>query len=338
MHRNIRVISFVGVAIALLVGTGMYLGVDFSSATARSHRPLQEKVVSISTLDQRPRIVFRNTEVGAAYGLVSVVGLTDAGGPRAFTDVACDRVYARADTTLCLRTKRRTTTEFEAEQLDLSWRITRSWALSGTPSRARVSPDGTLLASTVFVAAHSYRQVGFTTATDIRTSKGHDFGNLESFALTVDGHRTRPADRNIWGVTFAADDNTFYATAAIGGKTYLMRGDLRARTLTSIRTGAECPSLSPDGSHVAYKKNFGVTTPHWSIAVLNLADGTEQVLTSEQRSVDDQVEWLDDSTLLYGLPRPKEAGVSDVWSIGTTGKAKPRVFIAHTWSPSVVRS
>ena len=87
-----------------------------------------------------------------------------------------------------------------------------------------------------------------------------------------------------------------------------MRGDLAARTLTAIHETAECPSLSPDGTKVAYKKNISTgATPYWSIAVLDLASGIETVLP-EKRNVDDQVEWLDDATLLYGLPRIRGRG------------------------------
>jgi hypothetical protein len=53
--------------------------------------------------------------------------------------------------------------------------------------------------------------------------------------------------------------------------------------------------------------------------------------------VDDQVEWLDNATLLYGLLRSGEAGGSDVWSIGVDGSVSPALYIEHAWSPSVVR-
>ncbi len=60
-------------------------------------------------------------------------------------------------------------------------------------------------------------------------------------------------------------------------------------------------------------------------------------MLGETRSVDDQVEWLDDATLLYGLPRAAETGASDVWAIGITAGDTPRRVIENAWSPSVVR-
>ena len=62
-----------------------------------------------------------------------------------------------------------------------------------------------------------------------------------------------------------------------------------------------------------------------------------ETVLDEKRSVDDQVEWLDDATLLYGLPRADAPGDSDVWAVSVDAPAAPRVFIEHAWSPSVVR-
>jgi hypothetical protein len=338
MTTNARVLAFVIAAAVLMIGASVYVVATFNRASARSDTPPSVAVTQVAALDGRPRVVFRNTEVGNKYGLVSIVSLADPGGARAFTDVACDRVYATDDEAMCLKTKRGIATTFEALQLDADWNAVKSWALPGIPSRTRLSADGRLLATTSFVTGHSYMQVGFSTETRIREVGGRDHGNLEKFALVIDGRTVDPMDRNIWGVTFGSDDDVFYATAATGGKTYLVRGSLGSRTLTAIREGAECPSLSPHGSKVAYKHNTGGSTPHWQIAVLDLATGREVVLSGERRSVDDQVEWLDDDTLLYGLARTDEAGVSDIWQIKTNSGARPSLFIEQAWSPSVVRS
>ena len=153
----------------------------------------------------------------------------------------------------------------------------------------------------------------------------------------MDGKPVLGADRNFWGVTFVPDDTTFYATAASGGRTWLVKGDLATRSLVAVRDNAECPSLSPDGSRVAFKtRPEGTADGFWAIAVLDLATGVQAVLP-ETRSVDDQVEWLDDSTLLYGLPRQGTPGDSDVWSISASGQQPAVLAIEHAWSPAVVR-
>ena len=108
-----------------------------------------------------------------------------------------------------------------------------------------------------------------------RGEGGGGTGNLEDFALMVNGTRITAADRNIWGVTFApGDSDTFYATAASSGRIWLVKGSISARTLTAIHDGVECPSLSPDGTRIAYKKNTGGTlTPHWRVAFLDWPPG-----------------------------------------------------------------
>jgi len=337
MSRRYRGAVFIAAAAALLAGAGIYAGIDPGLAQERSGAPSGLAITSVAKIEGQPHVVFRHTELGSKYGLVSMVSLADPGGPRALTTAACDRVYATADRATCLKTKRGVATKFQAQQLGADWKTEETWALAGSPSRTRLSTDGKLIATTSFVRGHSYMRVGLSTATEIRRVGGRDYGNLEKFTLVIEGKTVNPSDRNIWGVTFGADDNTFYATAATGGEHYLVRGDLAARKLTSVRRAAECPSLSPDGSRVAYKKDLGGSSPHWVIAVLDLSTGRETTLNGESRSVDDQVEWLDDNTILYGLPRTGEAGVSDVWAIKTDQVAKPKVFIKQAWSPSVVR-
>ena len=89
---------------------------------------------------------------------------------------------------------------------------------------------------------------------------------------------------------------------------------------------------------MAYKKDVGKDgQTHWTIAVLDLATGEEVLLDGEEANVDDQVQWLDDDTVLYGLPRTAEPGVTDVWQLDATAGAKPEVFLEQAWSPAIIR-
>jgi len=290
-------------------------------------------------LPRGPHVVFRNTAPGQGYGMMSSVSLDDAAGPRRVSDQPCDRVDATADLVSCLQTVRGVPTTFRATVLTAGGSPVTTWPLSGVPSRTRVSDDG-LVASTAFVTGHSYATDSFSTETTVHGADGRDYGNIEDFDMLIDGRPLRAVDRNVWGVTFAGGDR-FYATVASGDRTWLVEGDLAARTLTSVQAGAECPSVSPDGRRVAYKVVRGgtgtVSTPvHWDIAVLDLASGEETVIGLD-RGIDDQLEWLDDEHLLYGLPRLGAPGDADVYRIAAAADAEPEVFIEHAWSPSVVR-
>ncbi|MFT4165233.1 MAG: hypothetical protein QM650_08320 [Microlunatus sp.] len=284
-----------------------------------------------------PRVVFRNSTLGPDYGRLAGVALDDAGGPRAIFDISCERAYATAGAGVCVTAKRGVVQTYGVSMLGPQLQQVSSTELVGLPSRARMSKDGTLVATTTFVTGHSYAQASFSTETLIRRA-GKSLGNLETWDIEVDGRPLTAVDRNFWGVTFAEDDDTFYVTGASGGTTWLMRGSLKAKKLTALRTDAECPSLSPDGTKVAYKKRLGNKTPGiWRIAVLDLASGKE-TLTSDIRSVDDQVEWLDDNTLLYGMPRTgADATVSDVWQVPADGSGEASVYIEQGSSPAVVR-
>ncbi len=285
-----------------------------------------------------PHVVFRDSELGANYGRLAAVPLTDPEGPRALFPLTCERSYAVASAAVCITAKRGVVQTFGISMLDADLQTRSTGTLVGLPSRARMSRDGSLVATTTFVTGHSYAQGSFATETIIRRN-GTSVGNLEKWDVQVDGRRLKAVDLNLWGVTFAADGDTVFVTAAWGGTTRLMKGSISARTLTSIQRDAECPSLSPDGSKVAYKKRLGSSKPGvWRIAVLDLAT-MQETLTADTRSVDDQVEWLDDTHLLYALPRPgSEATVTDIWQVAADGSGEARVFIERGSSPAVVRS
>jgi hypothetical protein len=333
--RRSRLGLLAAVVAVVIVLVGTYVTKAAVDATDKRSVARIEKPRATVDADQ-PRVVFRNTDQGSSNGLVAVVPLNGLSGKRTILGPSCDRVYATRAETVCLHTRRGVVTRFEGRVFDAAGRELKKWSLAGIPSRTRLSQDGTLVADTTFVTGHSYMQVGFSTATYVRRVDGSDYGNLERFSLDVDGRRINAQDRNIWGVTFASDGRYFYATAASRGRTWLVRGDLVEHSLVAVRRNAECPSLSPDGHKVAYKKRVPEGSAHWALAVLDLRSGQETVL-GERRSVDDQVEWLDDAHLLYGLARSGQPGSSDVWEISTASHKAPRRVISDASSPSVVR-
>ena len=65
----------------------------------------------------------------------------------------------------------------------------------------------------------------------------------------------------------------------------------------------------------------------------------ERRIDAESRSVDDQVEWLDDAHLLYARrdEGPPTTLRPDVWEVGVDDGTKPRRFLKGAMSPCVVR-
>ncbi|MCU7726419.1 hypothetical protein ODJ79_22035 [Actinoplanes sp. KI2] len=334
-----RLLALVVIVVAALVGSFVFVQhARNRQEKAAEAPPVNPVSADLAAVEAVPHIVFRNTTQGQGYGRVAVVPITAPAGPRALTPATCDRVYATAKESICLYAKTGIVTSYHATLLGQDWSPIRELPLSGIPSRTRLSRDSTLSATTTFVYGHSYASPGqFSTATLINRTDGSHTDNVEKFTLLVDGKEITASDRNVWGVTFTPDDDHFFATAASGGKTWLVSGSIAERKLVALRQDAECPSLSPDGTKVAFKTRDGQPPGNWRVAVYDLKTHTA-VKLAETRSVDDQVEWLDDKQIMYGLPRGGEgASATDVWLTNADGSGKPKMFIADAWSPAVVR-
>ncbi|WP_372347283.1 TolB family protein [Streptomyces sp. KL116D] len=281
-------------------------------------------------------LVFRNMAWGPHRDELTTTRAAHPSGPRTATatGLKCLRFHARSGTGICLQAVHGALSDtYRATVLDSALHEKEHYAVPGIPSRARVSPSGRYAAWTAFVGGDSYAGTNFSTrAAILDTATGVLTPSLEAYAIVKDGHRYRAPDVNFWGVTFAADDRHFYATLATHGKTYLVRGDLRTRTVTTLHTNVECPSLSPDGTRIAYKKRvpgLPADAP-WRLYVLDLATLHETPL-AETRSVDDQAEWSDDRHVTYALPGDYGA---DLYTVAADGTGSAREILTAAVSPA----
>ncbi len=330
-----RLIIFLAIVLLCVVGVGAYFyhikTRTASSATART--PFVSSAAS--------RIYFRYTGVDENYGKLAFVSLTNLNAPQFVNGLSCEVVYFANGSGICLQADRGMFTTYAATLFDSKFATRATFPLHGGPSRARVSPDGKIAAFTVFLSGHGYASLDFSTETLlVDTTTGKVIISLEKdLKVTRDGKPFQAKDFNFWGVTFTSDSKHFYCTLSSAGAHHLIKGDIAARTAVVVHDNVECPSLSPDGTRVAYKKRFIIDRRLiWQLYVLDLATQRETPL-AEKRSLDDQIEWLDNDHVLYTVSDNPggSSGTTNVWKADAAGTGTPAMFLPKAYSPSVVR-
>jgi len=318
--RNGKILA--GIVVLCVLGAGAYIAYAAlgPSSTTTDARPEAKAVLAGSDVMVRA-VDPKNPQLnGRVYEV-------EDGEVHHDGDLACERVYYAAGHGICMAIAP-SGVDYEAKIFGPKMETEHTIRLTGLPSRARVSRDGRYGAMTVFVAGDSY--LGNSTAFSTRTyvvdmASGHTAGQLEQFKVTKDGQPFDAIDFNFWGITFdPADSDRFYATLGTGGHHYLVEGSISGQEMKVLRDGVECPSLSPDGKQVAYKSRIGDET-RWRLRVLDLAT-LEDHAVAEERSIDDQVEWLDDDTLAYSDEK-------NVYTVPADGSGEPELLVADASSP-----
>jgi dipeptidyl aminopeptidase/acylaminoacyl peptidase len=289
----------------------------------------------IDAVPDGPVVLFRDASPGDLYGRVAVVSLPIGDQPRKTSPIACERVHYAAGWGVCMVTdEARIPVSYSAFTFNRSFEKQPSVALTGPPIRARVSPDGRRAALTVFERGHSYADEEFSTRTTVvDTASGRQVADLEDFAVEKDGRPLKSVDFNFWGVTFTRDGDTFYATLKTKGEKYLVKGSVDARKVSVVHANVECPSLSPNGSLIVFKKPLE-TEIGWRLHVLDLATGAERPLNQTRKSVDDQVDWFDDEHVVYHDSASEGTGI---WVLSIDGVTPPRLLLTNGYSPAVQR-
>ena len=305
-----------------LAGTALLVAAAVAYTVASRHDTAEAGPAAQLTLAPG-QLFFRDT----ASGRVGAVPLADPGAKPQLSGLKCDRFAVAAQTAVCLAVQPGTLPAVtDVLVLDGRLGVRHTETLPGTPSRARVSPDGKRVYWTLFVTGDSYAQTGFSTRAGLyEVDTGRLVKTIEELPVFVGGKRYFAADVNFWGITFAPDGNRFYATLGSKGTTYLVEADYGRYRGKALRENVECPSLSPDNRRIAYKQKVGNGV--WRLSVLDLASLAETEL-AETRSVDDQALWQDDHTVLYGLENA-------VWAVPADGSGAPRQLVGGAASPAV---
>ncbi|HEX5711817.1 MAG TPA: hypothetical protein VFX85_00720 [Solirubrobacterales bacterium] len=318
--RSAKILAVVGV-LCLLGGVG-YVAVAAlgPSETTTDARPEAREV--LANTDLMVRAV--DPDNPRLNGRVFTVDDGRVGAPS--DDLSCERVYYAAGEGICMGVAA-SGVDYKATIFDSEMQPKHELSLTGLPSRARVSGDGRYGAMTVFVSGDSYlsNPSAFSTRTYIVDMQSGDvLGQLEQFSVEKDGESFDAVDFNFWGITFAKDPNRFYATLGTDDEHYLVEGDVRKRSMRVLRDGVECPSLSPDNTQIAYKSRIG-DSDHWRLRVLDVAT-LEDHPVAESKSIDDQVEWLDNENLAY-------SDEVNVYTVPADGSGEAKLLVKDATSP-----
>src|SRR6266511_813926 len=252
------------------------------------------------------QIFFRYNGVDGNYGRLAVAPYGRLDQPRFIETLFCEVAHVAGGRGICLAANRGLFTTYAAKLFDAkTFKVIAEFPLKGVPSRCRMSSDGKLAALTMFISRD-----------------GQTFSNK---------------DFNFWGVTFTPDTRHFYATLSTNWQHFLIKGDIAKHSASVIHDNVECPSLSPDASRVAYKKRLTVDgRVFWQLHILDMKTNQETPL-AEKRSVDDQLEWLDNGHVLYSLPETENgsSASTDIWLAAIDGASAPRLFLKKAYSPSM---
>lgn len=276
-----------------------------------------------------------------AFGRISVASIDNPDAPLITASAECERAYFSADIGLCLTLSRETAgPRGYGLILDRRFQELGRFPLAGLPIRARVSRDQRYAASTVFVTGESYGGEFTTRTTIIDLQSRRPIADLEEFTVERDGKPFKKVDFNFWGVTFFNDSNQFFATLGTEGERLLVQGDIARRHLRVVVDDVECPSLAPDERHVVFKRTRGGGLG-WQLWAMDVSTHQRWPITEDGRDVDDQVEWLDNDHVVYGMvagPGLPEMSLG-LWLSDIRRDAGPnqRLYAHAASSPSVIR-
>ena len=282
-----------------------------------------------------PFLIFRTLAPRDAHGRVAMLPLSSDDPTRHLTPLSCARVHYARGAGLCLVYERvQDVTVYAAYTFDRWLRRRQRIPLGGVPTRARVSPNGRRAAVTTYAEEESpqgERLVTQSVIIDMRA--GRVIGNLRDFRVVNDGQPAITGPVDLSSVAFEGDGDRFFATLTTPTERYLAAGSVNERRITAIRAGVANEALSPDGNHLIVKRLVS-ESGFWQLAVIDLRTWAERDLKQGTRSVDDQVEWLDNDHVMY---HDVVDDTTAIWMLPIDGITGPSVFVRDAFSGSAQR-
>jgi hypothetical protein len=280
-----------------------------------------------------PFIMFRALAPRDAHGRVTMRGLAPDAQPLV-SALTCSRLHYAGGRGLCAAQEQRASDVLNvAYVFDERMTIGRRFVLSGVPTRLRVSPNGRFGAITTYGEQETSRGERLATHTGLLDlQSGQSLGDVGDFRLDNRGPAIeRPFD--VASVAFEADGERFFATLSTDRERYLVAGSQRERRLTVIRAGVASEALSPNGHRLVIKRLLP-ERGFWQLAVIDLRTWTEHDLRQGPRSVDDQVEWLDNEHVMYHDVDGESTALGMLPIDGVNG---PRLLVKTAYSGVVQR-
>jgi hypothetical protein len=281
-----------------------------------------------------PFIMFRTLAPPRAHGRIAMAALASS-DVRHLTSLRCARVAYAGGRGLCLVEEAEgMVVDHVAEIFDRSFRRVGRLALAGVPTRVRVSPDGRIGAITTYAEEESpagERLAIESVLIDLNASQV--LADLRDFRLDVSDAQTVVGPLDFASVSFDRDPDRFFATLSTPTERWVIVGSLRERRLRLLKADFATEALSPDGNRLVVKQRVG-DRGFWQLGVLDLSTLIAHTVNQNGRSVDDQVEWLDNDHLVYHDANDQGTGV---WVAATDGLSEPHLLIPDAFSPVVVR-
>ena len=280
-----------------------------------------------------PFVMFRSLARDAEHGRTVVLGLSP-GGSRIVGPLSCTRLHYAGGRGVCAMSEPQEGVDAQAAYVfDHRLAPLVRIALDGVATRVRVAPTGDLGAITTYTSDRGANDRPVTNSIAVDLRSGAVVADLSEFQIEDAGGAPIHGPVTVSGLAFERDGRRFFATLVSDGEPRLVAGSIGERRLTVLRTGVANEALSPDGRRLVVKKLFA-ERGYWQLAIIDLATWMEHDLPQGPRSVDDQVEWLDNEHVMF---HDDDGDTTSVWIMPADGGSGPQVLVKDAYSGAAQR-